>query len=95
MAKPDISCSTCVWWHQHGAPIAAALRKIGPHDDIGTCQVRPPQLAPSPHFPVGTFPETRADRFCSEWMDDWTTGDGGEEEKVTPITGAAHLRSVA
>ena len=91
----DNTCATCIWWHQNGAPLSAASRKVAPNDSLGTCQVRPPQIAPSPHFATGMFPETHASRFCSEWIDEaGPDGDGGERV-VDRVGIVPQLRSVA
>lgn len=92
--RPD-RCATCLFWQRGGSMISAAARDPAATDDVGSCNVRSPFVAPSIHFPVGVFPQTHANRFCGDYEPrDEDDGDDGEREPQ-PDGNVVELRSAA
>lgn len=80
-------CETCRWWHEGLSELATAAAAPAPTAKarVGSCQVAPPTMVASVHFPVSLWPISHADRGCGSWTPRAEQNAGN----VVPIGSAA------
>lgn len=69
MMPGDVRCDTCIHWRGDlPALTTAARRPFGADALIGVCMFNPPTVMAIEGVPVSMQAETRADRYCNEWL---------------------------
>jgi len=84
MTAPAARCETCRHWCRTGSPIAGAVKNALGIEEVGTCQIDPPQLYKVADFYAGLWPETHASRWCRMWQAREDGPESGERQPVDP-----------